>query len=148
MPENAGKGETPMRFGALGWVVLVLGLGAIGGIVLALHATPMPGPPGPGGGAGPGPLPIVRIASGLSTVDLALLLALIFVYVRTYWETRARFALGLSVFLGALTIQTVFASPLLFSAFGFGPGGLVPFLSVSYVFATFALSLFLYLSLD
>jgi hypothetical protein len=137
-----------MRIGALGWVALVLALGAVAGLVLAMLAAPMPGPAGPGGGAGPGPMPLVRIATGLSTVDLFLLLALVFVYLRTYWDTHARFALGLAIFLGALTLQTVFGSTVLFSAFGFGPGGLAPFLFVSYVFETVALSLFLYLSLD
>jgi hypothetical protein len=138
----------PARLGALGWVLVVLVLGTAIGVGIALLVGTPPGPPGPGGGAGPGPAPIVRPTSILSGIDLVLVLALLFVYLRTYWETRARSALGLTFFLAALTLQTSFTSPLLFGVFGFGPGGLAPFLLVSAAFETVALTLFLYLSLD
>jgi uncharacterized membrane protein YedE/YeeE len=146
----SGSTETPRpaRLGALGWVLVALALGTAIGVAISLLVGTPPGPPGPGGGAGPGPAPLVRPTSILSGVDLVLVLALLFVYLRTYSETRARFAAGLSLFLAALTLQTVFTSPLLFGVFGFGPGGLAPFLLVSATFETVALAVFLYLSLD
>jgi hypothetical protein len=81
-------------------------------------------------------------------MDLSLLVALIYVYARTYSETHARFALGLVIFLAALALQTFFGSPVAFVAFGIGPGGLGPLLSLSYIFETVALSVFLLLSLE
>ncbi len=144
MAAEAQKGS----WGPAGYVAIVLGIGILLGVLVALGAPPRPGPPGPGGGPGPAPPGIARIGYLLSTLDLVLLLSLVFVYTRTYFETRARFALGLVVVLVALAFQTFFASSLLFALFGYGPGGLGPFLVLSYGFAAFALTLFLYLSLD
>lgn len=142
------EGRRGTGAGAASWVAIVVIVGAVVGAALSIAFPPMPGPPGPGGPPGRGPIGLDRAAYVLSTIDLAMLLALLAVYVRTYRETRARFALGLSAFLAALTLQTVFGSTLLFGAFGFGPGGLGPFLFVSYLFETIALAIFLYLSLD
>ena len=130
------------------WVLIVLVLGAVVGVMLAAMAPPAGGPADPGP-APPGlPSGSYRAAYALSAVDLSLLVALIYVYARTFLETRARFALGLAIFLVALALQTFFGSPVAFVAFGFGPGGLGPLLSVSYVFETVALSVFLLLSLE
>lgn len=135
------------RIPSLVWVLIVLAVGAVVGelLVFLLH----PGHPLPGPGVYRRGLPVLvyRQAIVLSTMDLALLLALIFVYTRTYVESRAKFALGLVLFLGALTIHTLFGTPFTFAALGFGPGGLGLFLFVSALFETIALALFLWLSL-
>ena len=133
--------------GAIGWVAIVVVIGAVVG--LALVAASPPAPPSHGPGAPPsGPVPVSRLNYVLSTIDVALVLALLFVYLRTFTQTRARFALGLSIFLAALTIQTVFVSPLLFGALGYNPGVLGPYLLVSSVFEIVALAVFLFLSLE
>ncbi|MDG6934104.1 MAG: hypothetical protein JRN68_05355 [Nitrososphaerota archaeon] len=49
----------------------------------------------------------------LSTVAIALLVALFVVYIRIYSETRANFALGLIIVLGALLLQSLLTYPLL-----------------------------------
>jgi len=137
------------RMGAIGWVLIVLAIGGAIGTVVALGVMGQPPPPGPNGGPpGPRPGPVEVAAYAVSVVDVSLLLALVVVYLRTFLDTRARFALGLVTVLVALTFQTVFGSSLLFRAFGLGAGSLVPFLLVSYLFETAALAVFLYLSLE
>jgi hypothetical protein len=132
--------------GTWGWVALVVVIGLVAGGLLSLYAVPPRGPPP--AGANSGPIPLARVATILSGLDLALLLALVFVYVRTYLETRARFALGLVVFLIALLVQIVTSSPAIFAAFGQGAGGLGPFVLVATLFEAIALTVFLGLSLE
>ena len=128
------------------WVAVALAIGLAAGAVLAL-LTPAPPAPGPGG---PGPAPSVGfpIQVFFSGLDIVLLLALVAVYVRTYVETRARFALGLVIFLGALLLQVVLSSPVFFRALGYGPGNLGFFFLLGGVFEAVALTVFLYLSLE
>ena len=49
----------------------------------------------------------------LSTIGMALLVALILVYARTYQQTKANFILGLLVVLFALLLQSLLTYPLL-----------------------------------
>jgi hypothetical protein len=143
--------ETPKgrdRTNSLAVVGGLLAVGLVVGLVLAL-VVPVPSPPPPHPGAAVPPVgPLIRVALVLAGIDLVVLLGLVFVYVRTYLETRARFALGLVVFLAALTVQTVVGSPIVFGAFGYGPGSLAPFIVSSYVFETVAVTIFLFLSLE
>jgi hypothetical protein len=144
--QESGSGTT-RAIGTAAWVLVVVAVGLLIGVLLALATPPHPGPPGPGGPLG-APAPLGRAATVLSGLDAALLAALIVVYARTYWETRARFALGLVVFLGALLLQALASSPAVFGAFGLGPGGLGGFLFLSTLFEAIALVAFLWLSLE
>ncbi|HXW67602.1 MAG TPA: hypothetical protein VEL82_07000 [Thermoplasmata archaeon] len=141
----SGPRLTPRRSSVL-WVVGVVAIGLGLGLLLAL-ATPAPHGPG-----GPGPRPIADPAAlaaiVLSGLDLALLAALIFVYLRTFLETRARFAFGLVLVLVTLLVQILASSPAVFGAFGLGPGGLVNWLLLSSLFEAIALTVFLGLSLE
>jgi hypothetical protein len=128
------------------WVLIVVAVGLAAGFALAV-VTPSPpspamGPPGPAPSVG---FPLQVFFSGL---DVVLLLALVIVYVRTYAQTRARFALGLVLFLAALLLQVVLSSPAFFRALGYGPGNLGFFFLLGGVFEAVALSVFLYLSLE
>jgi hypothetical protein len=135
---------------AIRWVVIVVVVGVVAGAILALLLTGAPGgpPPGPGGP----PLPRGGVSQAmvvLSTVNLALLLALLVVYGRTYGNTRAPFALGLWIILFALLLESSLTSPILFAAFRVGPvGGLGGLLAVGQLLMCVALLLFLYLSLQ
>jgi hypothetical protein len=130
------------------WMIVVLGVGLLVGLALAFTVHVPAGPP-PGPGAPPVPsTTIAQLALVLSTLNLALLVALLVVYGRTYRTTRAPFMLGLWVFLLALLLENVLISPLLFTAFGAGPGGLGRFLTVGQFLMSVALSVFLYLSLE
>ena len=84
----------------------------------------------------------------LSTVALVLLIALLFVYLRIYSETRARFALGLGIVLGALLLHGIFTYPLLLPTprdFWIIPG---PFFDSGDILMIIAYTVFLYLSLE
>src|SRR5579875_2061888 len=84
----------------------------------------------------------------LSTVALVLLIALLFVYLRIYSETRARFALGLVIVLGALLLHGIFTYPLLLPTprdFWIIPG---PFFDSGDILMIIAYTVFLYLSLE
>lgn len=130
-----------------GWVFVVIACGAaIGGLLWFIHPSPAgSGPPPPGGPTGSTNLG--QVAGIFSMVDLALLVSLIVVYVRTYLDTKARFALGLVLFLLALTVHTAASSVPVIGAFGFGFGGLGGFFLLSAGFESLALAIFLYLSL-
>jgi hypothetical protein len=135
------------RLPALAWVALVIVVGALLGFGLSF-ANPHPPPyPGPGG---PGMMPpnVFRPAQLVGGVLLALLAALLVVYSRTYLETRARFALGLVVFLVALLWQAILGSAVLFNAVGAAPGSVEPFLFVSSIIECVAFAIFLYISLQ
>ncbi len=146
------KGRTVSRSAAF-WVLVVVVIGLVAGTVLAIviptPGGPMQGPPGPGHGGGPPP-PVFSIARAdvlFSTLALVLLAALVGVYARHYRSTRAPYVLGLLVFLGALFLETLLNSPILFAGFGISPGSLGPFLAVSELVMSGALAIFLYLSL-
>jgi len=126
--------------------VVACGL-AVGSALWALHP----------GTSGPVPPPeerpessqdLGRVAGILSVVVLAFLVALIVVYLRTYRDTRSTFALGLVVFLVALSAQASASSPFIIEAFGEGWSGLGAFYLVATVFEAVALAVFLYLSLE
>lgn len=78
----------------------------------------------------------------------AAMFALLVVYARTYSQTGARFALGLTVVLIALLLQSLLTSPLVYTALGTTASTLGPFLLVADVFKIAALSVFLHLSLQ
>lgn len=131
------------------WVVIVLLIGLIWGLLISDLAT-LPT------GVRPGffrdvpyfnPDPSIRLHVTLTTVEVALLVALVIVYLKVYTETNANFALGLVVVLGALLLQTILSYPLILGLEGviFVPGiltTLADFLTVG------AYAVFLYLSLE
>jgi len=92
--------------------------------------------------------PILQFHVVLSTIEVALLIALAVVYVRIFVQTKANFAFGLVIVLYALLIHSLLQNPLLLGIFGpvaVGPGPILPFADI---FTIFAYTLFLYLSLE
>ncbi len=139
------------RGGAAGvWVLIVLLVGVAAGFLLAAlpsGATTVVSP-----GRGPGWRLELTTASDvdvvLSTVGIALLIALLVVYARVYADTKANFSLGLVVVLLALLFESVLTSPFLFGAFGQTADGLGTFLAVADLFKIVAFTVFLVLSLE
>jgi len=84
----------------------------------------------------------------LSTMSVVLLVALAVIYLKVYADTGARFALGITVVLVALLIQSLFQYPLILNQVGPFPKGQGPFLSYADFFTIAAYTLFLYLSLE
>lgn len=133
--------------GAAVWVLLVLGAGILVGLLLSALPAPSVGPrPGHGWGFRLETHEDVDVI--LSTVGIVLLVALLAVYVRTYSQTGARFALGLTVVLFALLLQSLLTSPLVYGALGTTADALGPFLMFADVFKVAAFTVFLYLSLQ
>lgn len=139
--------ESSRKWTARVWVPLVLVIGLLAGLLLSFVPTPSGGGPPPNGGF-PRMNSYEDFSLLLSTVDLALLVALLVVFVPMYLDTSANFAAGLVVVLSALLVETFAGSPLLFHVFGIPAGGLAPFLLVAEVFKAVALTVFLYLSLQ
>ena len=84
----------------------------------------------------------------LSLSALFLISSLLHLYYTDYRETKARFMLGLLVFLLFLAFQAVFSIPLLHLLLGFSSIRLGPFSVIPAVFETIALSIFLFLSME
>jgi hypothetical protein len=84
----------------------------------------------------------------LSTLGVALLMALLVVYGRVYLQTSANFALGLVIVLTALLLQSILNYPLLLGWFGPIPYGPSFFPSAADVLTVVAYGVFLYLSLE
>ena len=63
-------------------------------------------------------------------------------------RSHASFVFGLLVILVALLLENILNSPLLFTAFNAGPGGLGRFLTIGQFLMAVALAVFLYLSLE
>ena len=126
------------------WVPVVLAVGILFGLALSLNV-----PPAFQGRFGPVPFdPPLQIHIILAAVQVVLLVALLVLYIRSYAQTRANFALGLVIVLGALFLHSLFSNPFVIGLVGrvpFGPGyfGLFPDL-----FMIAAYTIFLYLSLE
>lgn len=130
------------------WVVVVLLSGLVFGVILSDIATlPNEGRPDFFRGM-PYFNPTIRLHVILTTVEVALLLALVVIYLKIYAETKANFALGLVIVLAALLLQTVFSYPLVLGLEGpvlFVQGRLP---TLSDILTISAYTVFLYLSLE
>jgi len=131
------------------WVVVVLLVGLVVGVLLSDLATLPEESREPFFRRVPvfNPDPSIRLHIILTTVEVALLVSLVIVYLKVYRETRANFALGLVTVLVALLLQTVFSYPLVLGTEGviLVPGlltTLADFLTLG------AYTVFLYLSLE
>jgi hypothetical protein len=131
------------------WVVVALLAGLVAGVLLSDLATLPEEYRDPFFRDVPvfNPDPSIKLHIALTTVEVALLVSLVVVYLKVYSETQANFALGLVVVLSALFLQTLFSYPLILGTQGviLVPGTLTmlaDFLTVG------AYTVFLYLSLE
>jgi hypothetical protein len=131
------------------WVVVVLLVGLVAGVLLSELATLPDESREPFFRGIPvfNPDPSIRLHIVLTTVEVALMVSLVIVYLKVYSETRANFALGLVIVLSALLLQTVFSYPLVL-----GTGGVILVPGTLNTLADFlaigAYTTFLYLSLE
>ena len=84
----------------------------------------------------------------LTTVTIALLVALLVVYTKTYLATKAHFTLGIWLVLLALLLRFVFTYPIFLDFAEHLPLLQNLFSPISDVLSVIAFSLFLYLSLE
>ncbi len=128
------------------WVPAVLVIGTIIGIVSYKLATEISGAP-------PFNRPFIpdvylEFHIILSTIGMALIVALLVVYARTYVQTKANFILGLLVVLFALLLQAVLTYPVLLELEVAPRPAIEVFSPVADVFTIIAYTVFLYLSLE
>ena len=83
----------------------------------------------------------------VSTVNVTLLVFLLFTYVSIYWKTRSEFTIGLIIFSTVLFLNALASNPIVMWAFGFQPFGLGPFALLPDLFTFAALFVLLYLSI-
>jgi len=127
-------------------VPLVLAVGIVLGVALS-YLIPLP--------FGFGPFPpfaqfrnLIIVHMVLSTVIIALQVALVIVYLGVYADTGARFSLGILIVMSALLLQSLFQYPLLLGFVGRYALEFGPYLSTADLFTIAAYTIFLYLSLD
>lgn len=146
--KKTGDSRTP----SILWVIFVLLFGGFIGLLSYVYAyTTFPrfvvglNPFGPSFGFNTA----LEYHSILSTVSIALLVSLLFVYARIYTQTRANFILGLFIVLLALLLQNLLQYPLLHPFIDNTPLEVAGFSSpVSDIFTIIAYTVFLYLSLE
>ena len=83
----------------------------------------------------------------LSTINIALGIILLFIYIDIYRKTKSDFTVGLIIFSGILLFYILTSNPIMHWAFGFRAFGLGPFAMLPDLFTCIALSVLLYLSL-
>jgi len=85
--------------------------------------------------------------SVISSVNIALVIALLATYVSLYRKTRSEFVIGLILFALVLLLYTLVSNPIMQFVFGFRAFGLGPFAMLPDLFASVALGVLLYLTL-
>lgn len=129
------------------WVLVVLVLGILLGVLLALtvHLNIPPG--------GPRQFFLLSIERALQlhvileTIEMVLLVSLVFVYARIYSETRANFSMGILIVLFALLVHSILSYPLAANQIGPILVGSGPFFPYPDILTIIAYSIFLFLSL-
>jgi len=96
----------------------------------------------------PGDIEFFYVAKTVvSTINIALLVCLLTVYVDIYRKTRSEFTVGLIIFSVILFLYALTSNPVVMWAFGFRPFGLGPFALLPDLFTFAALVVLLYLSI-
>jgi hypothetical protein len=95
----------------------------------------------------PGDFELFYVANAIiSTINIALLVILIVIYVSLYAKTRSPFTIGLVIFALVFLVRDLTSSPLVTAIYGFRAYGLGPFAFLPSLFELAALSILLYLS--
>jgi small-conductance mechanosensitive channel len=136
-------------------VYLVFGLIIIAvviGVLMAI-AFPLPKPPyqPPGSQQQPSPSDIEAFyiaKTVISIVNTALIIALLYIYAKIYRNIESRFTAGLILTMFVLLLYAISSNPLLQVLVGFRAFGMGPFAMIPDMFATAALVILLYLSLE
>jgi len=86
------------------------------------------------------------IKTVVSTINITLVIILLFTYIDIYRRTKSSFTVGLIIFSMILLLYTITSNPILQWPFGFRAFGLGPFAMLPDLFACVALSILVYLS--
>ena len=95
----------------------------------------------------PGDIEFFYVAKTVvSTINVTLLVFLLFTYISIYRKTRSEFTIGLIIFSMVFLLNALASNPLVIYAFGFRPFGLGPFAMLPDLFTFVALAVLLYLT--
>ncbi|MEM3054666.1 MAG: hypothetical protein QXM52_03040 [Candidatus Bathyarchaeia archaeon] len=83
----------------------------------------------------------------ISTINIIILVFLVFVYIDIYRKTRSEFTIGLIIFSATLLLYALTSNPIVIRAFGFRLFGLGPFALLPDLFTFAALIILLYISI-
>jgi hypothetical protein len=83
----------------------------------------------------------------ISTVNIALLTALLIIFINVYRKTRSEFSFGLILFGFAFLIKDLIASPFMIGAFSFSISGLGPFIVLPDLLEFAVLTILLHLNI-
>lgn len=84
----------------------------------------------------------------ISIVNITLIIVLLIIYIEIYRKIKSKFTIGLITVMLVLLFYAITSNPLLQVQSGFRAGGLGPFAMLPDLFATIALTILLYLSLE
>ncbi len=82
----------------------------------------------------------------ISTINVAMLVFLIVIYLNIYVKTRSPFTIGLVIFAFVFLVREVLSNPFVTAIYGFRAYGLGPFAFLPGLFEFVALTVLLYLS--
>lgn len=88
-----------------------------------------------------------KVRTIVTSVNAAILVVLLFMYVSIFKKTQSEFTIGLIVFSLVLLLYALMSNPIMQYAFGFKAFGLGPFAMLPDLFTTIALVVLLYLTL-
>ena len=83
-----------------------------------------------------------------SFVNISLILPLLLIYIDIYRKIKSKFTIGLLIVMMVLFLYALTSNPLFHRLFGYRAEGLGPFAMIPDLFATFALAILLYMSLE
>jgi len=128
-------------------LVIVAVLATFYALVLAQHAHFLARRVQPPGSIA-GDLEFFYVANAIiSSINIALLIILIFIYADIYSKTRSPFTIGLLIFALVFLVKDLTSSPFVAAIYGFRAYGLGPFAFLPSLFELVALSILLYLSI-
>ena len=138
------------RIAGVGLILIIVLVAVILGIVLtAAFPVSRPPPPQRPPPPPPGDLDLFYTAKTvISIVNIVLLVSLMVIYSNLYRKVKSKFTLGLVMVMLVLLLYAMTSNPLLHTLFGFQAVGLGPFAMLPDIFATAALVVLLYLSLE
>ncbi|MGY5879344.1 MAG: hypothetical protein RTV31_03790 [Candidatus Thorarchaeota archaeon] len=130
-------------------IVIAIAVAIIGLVIATLILLPPHTPPPPI----PEPDRVLmdfflKIKTMVSLVNIVFIIALISIYRGIYRQVKSQFTMGLILVMLVLLMYALSSNPLIHVLFGYQAQGLGPFAMVPDIFATFALAVLLYISLD
>jgi hypothetical protein len=138
------------RIAGVGLILILVLVAVLLGVVLtAVFPLSRPQPPQRPPPLPPGDFELFYTAKTvISIVNIVLLISLMVIYSNLYRKVKSKFTLGLVMVMLVLLLYALTSNPLLQTLFGFQAFGLGPFAMLPDIFATAALVVLLYLSLE